>query len=139
MAAGEEQVHIVCVPAKKVLAVCRDAPRHTWRRPSEPPLRCKAVQHGSAKWPKQQEVETNKIDKKMKKLVRKSMFVLSFMGLFTFGAPKQAKAESNPCAKTIITCNGESHEVVLCEGDDILPVLEKYCGVTVIVIGGNDK
>ena len=29
----------------------------------------------------------------MKNLFRKSMFVLSFLGLFTFGAPKQAKAE----------------------------------------------
>lgn len=32
----------------------------------------------------------------MKKLVRKIMFVLSFLGLFAFSAPKQAKAESGP-------------------------------------------
>ena len=53
----------------------------------------------------------------MKNIVRKSMFVLSFLGLFTFVAPKQAKAEQPkeyPCTATIC-CPDGSCRYVFCD------------------------
>lgn len=52
----------------------------------------------------------------MKKIVRKTMFVLSFMGLFTFGAPKQAKAAPPEYPRTVEVCcdDGTCHYCV-CE------------------------
>lgn len=73
----------------------------------------------------------------MKKVFRKSMFVLSFMGLFTFAAPKEVRAESNPCYTIRICCdenNKDCHNVEVCNGDDILSALKKYCGVTISVV-----
>lgn len=72
----------------------------------------------------------------MKKLVRKTMFVLSFLGLFTFAAPKQAKADSNPCVTVRICCDGDKdcHNVRICNGDDLLNAMQRYCGVTVSVV-----
>lgn len=47
MVAWQEQVHPNLVPAMEALAVCGDAKQHTWRRPSEPPLRRKAMHHAA--------------------------------------------------------------------------------------------
>jgi len=56
---------------------------------------------------------------KMKKVVRKSMLVLSFLGLFTFVAPKQAKAEAPtfPCTVLIICPDGHC-QLVFCEDEE---------------------
>lgn len=65
----------------------------------------------------------------MKKVFRKSMFVLSFMGLFTFAAPKQAKAEQNkyPYWTWICCPDGNCH---LCyiqrPGDEA--IYQSFCG-----------
>lgn len=55
----------------------------------------------------------------MKKLVRKTMFVLSFLGLFTFAAPKQAKAAENPTwPRTMLICCPDGHcQYVFCENE----------------------
>ena len=56
----------------------------------------------------------------MKKIVRKSMFVLSFLGLLTFVAPKQAKAEpptEYPCTATICCPDGTCHYVA-CDNEE---------------------
>ncbi len=56
----------------------------------------------------------------MKNLFRKSMFVLSFLGLFTFGAPKQAKAEppkEYPGTATIC-CPDGSCRYVFCDSEE---------------------
>lgn len=56
----------------------------------------------------------------MKKLVRKSMFVLSFLGLFTFAAPKQAKADvpsEYPCTKKICCPDGHC-EYCFCDSEE---------------------
>lgn len=55
----------------------------------------------------------------MKKLVRKTMFVLSFMGLFTFGAPKQAKAEQPTYPRTVLIVCPDGHaQYVFCQDED---------------------
>lgn len=56
----------------------------------------------------------------MKNLFRKSMFVLSFLGLFTFGAPKQAKAAENPTwpRTMLICCPDGSCRYVFCDSEE---------------------
>ena len=70
----------------------------------------------------------------MKNLFRKSMFVLSFLGLFTFGAPKQAKAESSfPCHTVILRCpDGTAQYCLICDETDIKAFLEINCGIVVV-------
>lgn len=76
----------------------------------------------------------------MKKLVRKTMFVLSFLGLFTFGAPKQAKAEFGPetepgqfCAKYACT-NGLTGYI--CGPDELIvyKAIAEICGIQIEVL-----
>lgn len=73
----------------------------------------------------------------MKNLVRKSMFVLSFLGLFTFVAPKQAKAIPTPdigapdfCMD--FTCSN-GFNGTLCGPSEVAVLLKimEICGVSV--------
>ena len=76
----------------------------------------------------------------MKKLVRKTMFVLSFLGLFTFVAPKLAKAESGPetepgqfCAK--YTCTNGLNGYI-CGPDELIvyKAIAEICGIQIEVL-----
>ncbi|MBQ8958230.1 MAG: hypothetical protein IJ057_06990 [Bacteroidales bacterium] len=69
----------------------------------------------------------------MKKLVRKSMFVLSFLGLFTFGVPKQAKADSiSPCTTYHVTCaDGTVHNVIACDYEELLEGVMVACNISI--------
>ena len=76
----------------------------------------------------------------MKNTIKKTMFVLSFLGLFTFVAPKQAKAEFGPetepekfCAKYTCT-NGLSG--YKCGPDELIvyKAIAEICGIQVVVL-----
>lgn len=69
----------------------------------------------------------------MKKLVRKTMFVLSFMGLFTFGAPKQAKAEAPTYPRQQWVCcpDGNCHCCMLENPLDFWIHFDIACGTAI--------
>lgn len=73
----------------------------------------------------------------MKNIVRKSMFVLSFLGLFTFVAPKQAKADSSPgWPRSCWVCcpNGSCHCCLLEKPSDYWIYYELWCGGDNVVV-----
>lgn len=62
----------------------------------------------------------------MKKFFRKTMFALSFLGLFTFGVPNQTKADAPskyPCTILIVCPDGHG-QYVFCEDEEAY--LEAY-------------
>ena len=69
----------------------------------------------------------------MKNIVRKSMFVLSFLGLFTFAAPKQAKAESNSneCTYHVTCADGTVHNVIACDPESLLESVMVACNISI--------
>ena len=74
----------------------------------------------------------------MKKLVRKSMFVLSFMGLFTFGAPMEIMAQ-NDCPTYHVCCgcnlDGDGEEdcgyIQACTPEQLQQFVQLFCMVSV--------
>ncbi|MGP1446440.1 MAG: hypothetical protein ACTTKO_02760 [Candidatus Limimorpha sp.] len=66
----------------------------------------------------------------MKNIVRKTMFVLAFLGLFTFAAPKQVKAADNPCHTIIVCCSeNDCHYCTVCNMGDLQAAYEVLCGI----------
>lgn len=82
----------------------------------------------------------------MKKVFKKSMFVLSFMGLFTITTPKLAKADPDPKTepeKFCVTykCSPSDPERVVCGPDPAIVYLTiaEICGVIIIDNPINDN
>lgn len=75
----------------------------------------------------------------MKNLVRKSMFVLSFLGLFTFATPKQSCAKSEECPMYRVCCgcdcdgDGEQdcYNIRACSEHQLLGFTSLLCGVSI--------
>lgn len=69
----------------------------------------------------------------MKKIFRKSMLILSFLGLFTFVAPKQVKAENDtPCDTYQVTCaDGTVHNVIACGDEELLECILVACNIVI--------
>lgn len=68
----------------------------------------------------------------MKKFFRKSMLVLSFLGLLTFVAPKQLKADSQqpPCQTVVICCGvDDCHYCYVCNVSDLVEAYAVICGI----------
>ena len=74
----------------------------------------------------------------MKNIVRKSMFVLSFMGLFTFATSKQSYA-TNDCPIYRVCCgcdcdgDGEQdcYNIRACSEHQLLGFTSLLCGITI--------
>lgn len=67
----------------------------------------------------------------MKNIFGKVMFTLSFIGLFTFVSPKQAKASPSWPRQVWICCPGGSCHCCLCQSEaDIDIYKEMLCGIS---------
>ena len=61
--------------------------------------------------------------------MRKFIFVLSLIGLFTFWSPKVSADNDPPCKTQIIICEDNSqHIVIVCNHEDLIAWFEILCG-----------
>lgn len=69
----------------------------------------------------------------MKKIFRKSMLILSFLGLFTFVAPKQVKAENDTPCQTMIICCGydDCYYCLICDMASLRDAYFVKCGIVI--------
>ena len=67
----------------------------------------------------------------MKKIFRKSMLILSFLGLLMFIAPKHAKAENDEPCQTILICCGidDCHYCLICSMQDLREAYFVNCNI----------
>lgn len=55
--------------------------------------------------------------------MKKIILGFAFLGLFTFATPKV----TNACNTIKLTCNGQSHYVIVCDWEDINTWIDIYC------------
>ncbi|MEA3503730.1 MAG: hypothetical protein U9R32_00845 [Bacteroidota bacterium] len=65
----------------------------------------------------------------MKKLV----FIIALLGIFSFGTPKVADAANEtPCVHTTITCpDGNTYMAIVCDGGQFEDWVEILCGIDI--------
>ncbi len=62
--------------------------------------------------------------------MKKFLFVLSLIGLFTFWSPNVNAADDDPCYTIILACpDGTLHYVVVCNNEDWRAWGELICGM----------
>lgn len=65
--------------------------------------------------------------------MKKFLFILALLGLFTFGTPNVSEAAPVPvpdCYTIIITCpDGSQHGVIVCSWDQLEDWYEIFCGL----------